>query len=126
VEYSTLYQQGNSDDGVQATSGMQTSVSLTQEHSLECNSILHREDLGNDDRDLPSPSMESIMVPAQEALPVEPLSRSDPLSDEGSSPHLERSGCVAAMAARTVAQVMAMQAGQARLRSELQVDSPIL
>jgi hypothetical protein len=125
-EQSALYQQGNGDDNVNATSGMQRSMTLAQEHSLERGSILYQEGFGNDDRDLCLPSMERSVIPAYAGSPFEPLSRSASASDEEISPRLEQSGCMAAMAARTVAQVMGMQAGQARLQSELQVDTLIL
>ena len=125
-EQSALYQQGNSDGDVEATSGMQRRMALAQEHSLERDSILYQEGLGNYDRDLPSPSMERSVIPAHAVSPFEPLSRSASASDENFSRRLEQSGCTAVMAARTVAQVMGMQAGQARLQSELKVGTLIL
>lgn len=125
-EQSALYQQENSDDDVEATSGMQRSMALAQEHSLECDGILYPEGYGNDDRDLPAPSMERSMIPAHAVSPFQPLSRSASASDEDFSRRLEQSGCMAVMAARTVAQVMGMQAGQARLQSELKVGTLIL
>lgn len=107
---------------------MQRSMALAQEHSLEHDNVLYQEGLGNDDRDLTLPSMERSVIPAYAGSPFEPLSRSASASesDEEISPRLDQNGCVAAMAARTVAQVMGMQAGQARLQSELQVDTLIL